>query len=352
MAAFATTLGEALGKSRMGGMLTRRGAFTCASLVCASLGSTLLSGCATGQDAARQEISQTFFCFDTVCTVGGIMDQRVIDSLIERCQWFEEHLSRTIPTSDVGRINAAGGLPVEVEPETAELVRLALGYSEASNGLFDITIGAVTELWDFSEGVVAEPAAIEAALPHVGWEGVSVEETQVTLADPDARIDLGGIAKGFVTDDLLAMLVDAGVESAFVNLGGNVGVLGPKPDGSPWGIGVRDPFDESGKDNFAVVRSSGGSMVTSGLYERQFEANGRRYWHILDPRTGYPVESGVVSATVFSERSIDGDGLTKPLFMMGEEEALIFLEEHGVQGLLIREDGSSTMTEGASFELL
>ena len=280
------------------------------------------------------------------------MGQEVLDDLVERCQWFEGRLSRTIATSDVGRINAAGGAPVEVEPETAELIGLALDYARDSGGLFDITIGAVTELWDFTEGVVPDPADIERALPHVGWEGVSVEGTTVTLEDPDARIDLGGIAKGYITDDLVARLASAGVESAYVNLGGNVAVLGGKPDGSPWGIGVRDPFDETGKANYAVVHATGGSVVTSGLYERQFESGGSRYWHILDPRTGYPVESRVMSATVFSERSIDGDGLTKPLFMMGEDEALAFLEGHGVQGMLVHEDGSAVMTQGAEFELL
>ena len=326
------------------GMCTRRGFVSLAA-------GALLAGCSS-RATAPEQLQTTFFSFDTVCTVGGIMSQEVLDALVERCQWFEEHLSRTFATSDVGRINAACGAPVEVEPETAEVIRAALGYSRDSGGLFDITIGAVTELWDFSEGVVPDPADIEQALPHVGWEGVSVDGTTVTLADPDARIDLGGIAKGFITDDLIARLVGAGVESAFINLGGNVAVLGNKPDGSPWGIGVRDPFDESGQSNYAMVRTSGGSMVTSGLYERQFEANGRRYWHILDPRTGYPVESHVVSATVFSERSIDGDGLTKPLFMMDEDQALAFLEDHGVQGMLIHEDGSAVMTDGAEFDLL
>lgn len=332
-------------------MLVRRDFILRALAAGTLMGAGGLAACSNAP-VTKPETSQTFFCFDTVCVVGGLMDQAMIDSMIERCQWFEEHLSRTIPTSDVGRINAAGGAPVEVEPETAELIGMALDYSRDSGGLFDITIGAVTELWDFSEGVVPNPADIERALPHVGWEGVSVEGTTVTLDDPNARIDLGGIAKGYVTDDLVGLLVEAGVESAFINLGGNVAVLGAKPDGSPWGIGVRDPFDETGKDNIAVVRATGGSVVTSGLYERQFESGGRRYWHILDPRTGYPVESPVVSATVFSQRSIDGDGLTKPLFMMGEDEALTFLEDHEVQGMLVHEDGSTVMTQGAEFELL
>ena len=321
-----------------------------------ALGPLAATGCGirgtTPSGSSDGQLTTTFFCFDTVCTVGGTMAQEVLEGLVARCQWFEGHLSRTIETSDVGRINAAAGAPTQVEPETAGLIEAALEYSRLSGGLFDITIGAVTELWDFHEGVVPSPEAIEAALAHVGYDLVHVDGTTVTLADPLARIDLGGIAKGYVTDDLVAQLVDAGVTSAFVNLGGNVAVVGEKPDGTPWGIGVRDPFDDSGEKSFALVRATGGSVVTSGLYERQFEAGGQTYWHILDPRTGWPVESDVISASIFSERSIDGDGLTKPLFMMDEAAALSLLEDQGVEGLLIHADGTSVTTEGGSFELL
>ena len=337
-------------------MLTRRGFLrgllgagvalgACPVAACSS------SGAAPGGGGAAQ-LQNTFFCFDTVCTIGGAMEQELLDELIARCQWFELILSRTKETSDVSHINVAEGRPTMVEPETAELIEKALGYSRASGGLFDITIGAVTSLWDFHEGVVPSPEAIADALPHVNYELVSVDGTTVTLQDPLARIDLGGIAKGYVTDDLVSMLVDAGVTSAFINLGGNVAVVGERTDGEPWRIGVRDPFDESGERSLAMVRATSGSLVTSGLYERQFEADGRTYWHILDPRTGYPVESHIVSASIFSEASIDGDGLTKPLFMMDEEDALAFLEDHGVQGLFVREDGSITTTSNSDFELL
>ena len=336
-------------------MITRRGFARAALGAGVALGACALASCSSRAPEASdgpQQIQTTFFCFDTVCTVGGVMDQSVLDAVVSRCEWFEQHLSRTIETSDVGRINAAGGAPVEVEPETAALIEASLGYSRLSGGLFDVTVGAVTRLWDFHEGVVPSPEDITEALSHVGYEGVRVDGTTVTLGDPLARIDLGGIAKGFVTDDLVALLADAGVTSAFINLGGNVAVLGEKPDGTPWGIGVRDPFDESGEKSIARVAATSGSLVTSGLYERQFEKDGQSYWHILDPRTGYPVKSDVVSASVFAARSIDGDGLTKPLFMLDEAEALAFLESQDVDGLLVRADGSIAMTEDSGFELL
>ena len=176
--------------------------------------------------------------------------------------------------------------------------------------------------------------------------------TTVTLADPDARLDLGGIAKGYVSDVLLDELAVAGVTSAYVNLGGNVKVLGAKPDGSPWKIGVRDPNAPEDERSIARVALTDGSVVTSGLYERQFEQGGRRYWHILDPRTGYPVKSDLVSATIVREHSIDGDGYTKPLFMWGSDEALAFLEDRGLECLLVDSKGGIQQTTGSSFELL
>ncbi|MBP3893871.1 MAG: FAD:protein FMN transferase [Atopobiaceae bacterium] len=304
--------------------------------------------------AEPQSLQSSFFCFDTACVVGGVMGQDVLDAVVERCQGFEQALSRTIPTSDVGRINAAGGAPVEVASETAELITLALDYCQASDGLFDITIGAVSSLWDFKQGIVPTDEQIEAALLHVGYERVEVSGRTVILADPQARIDLGGIAKGYVADVLVEQLEDAGVTSGYVNLGGNVKVLGAKPDGSPWRVGVRDPQPgASESDSIARVTLAGGSVVTSGLYERRFERDGKSYWHILDPRTGYPAQSDLVSATIVSDLSIDGDGYTKPLFMMGAERALSWAAgQSGLQVLLVGSDGAIDMAPQGAFELL
>ena len=321
----------------------------------ASLVLAPLWGCAgTAGEDVDETIQSSFFCFDTACVIGGVMSQEVLDEAVARCQGFEGTLSRTIESSDVGRINTAGGKPVQVQPETAELIAAALDYCAQSEGLFDITIGAVSELWDFHEGVVPDDEAIQAALPHVGWQGVQVDlnASTVTLDDPAARLDLGGIAKGYVADVIIDQLAAVGVESGFVNLGGNVKVLGAKADGSPWNVGVRDPDDTSGERSVAVVRTEGGSIVTSGLYERQFEHEGKRYWHILDPRTGYPASSDIVSASLYTERSIDGDGFTKPLFMLGHDAALDFLEAHGIDGLLIDGHGNITTTATSSFELM
>lgn len=282
------------------------------------------------------------------------MSQELLDAVVQRCQHFDKTLTRTNEASDIGRINTAAGHPVTVEQETADLITQALAYCEASNGLFDITIGTITSLWDFHEGVVPSQAQIDAALSHVGYQKVQVDGQTVSLLDPQTKLDLGGIAKGYVADVLVDMLAAEGVTSAYVNLGGNVKVLGAKPDGSPWQVGVRDPSsDVATGASVARIALTGGSVVTSGLYERQFEQDGKRYWHILDPQTGYPVESDLVSATIVSERSIDGDGYTKPLFMMGKEKALAWAAEHDdLQVLLVDANGDMAMSPEGAFELM
>lgn len=277
-----------------------------------------------------------------------------MDSLSERCNYFESKFSRTIATSDIGRVNAAGGAPVEVAPETADIISKALVYCEESGGLFDISIGALTTLWDFKEGIVPSAEALAEGVKHVDYAKVRVEGTTVTLLDPAAKLDLGGIAKGYIADDLCAMLADAGCDSGFVNLGGNVKTVGRKPDGAPWHVGIQDPNDAEGVVVAAVyAQAEGASVVTSGLYERQFTKAGRSYWHILDPKTGYPVETDLVSATIVSDASIDGDGFTKPLFMMGHDKALEWMEgQPGIEGLVVGMDGAITQSSGCNAELL
>lgn len=338
--------------------MTRR-RFLAAAGVGYAAGALALAGCAAGAQAADGAsgrslgmASATAFAFDTVVTLRAACDQALVDALVERCAYFESIFSRTVEGSDVGRINAAGGAPVSVASETVDLIGLALGYCAESQGLFDITIGAVSSLWDFKAGAVPDADALAGALAHVDWRNVILDDATVTLLDPQARLDLGGIAKGYIADDLCRTLVDAGCESACVNLGGNVKTIGMKPDGAAWRVGVQDPDAASGVP-VAAIESQGGSVVTSGLYERAFELDGRRYWHILDPRTGYPVETDLVSATIVSTASIDGDGYTKPLFMMGFDGALAWMDaREGIEGLVMADDGRIGQTAGCQAELL
>ena len=302
----------------------------------------------------HEQISTTVFAFDTVVTLTASCSQETLDSLAQRCEYFESIFSRTIPTSDIGRVNAAGGKPVEVAPETADIIAKALTYCEASQGLFDITIGAVSTLGDFKEGVVPDAADVAEGVKHVDYTNVQLDGQTVTLKDPKAKLDLGGIAKGYIADDLCKMLEEAGCDSGFVNLGGNVKTVGVKPDGKPWHVGIQDPNDVQGTVVAAVyAQPDGTSVVTSGLYERQFTKAGTKYWHILDPKTGYPVKTDLVSATIISSASIDGDGYTKPLFMMGHDEALAWINaKDGIEGMVVSADGTITQSNGCGAELL
>ena len=299
-----------------------------------------------------EQLTRTLFAFDTVVTLKASCSEEEMAGAADRCAYFESIFSRTIETSDIGRINAAGGAPVKVAPETADIVTKALAYCEESGGLFDITIGAASTLWDFKQGVVPDSAALEEAVKHIDYRSVALDGTTITLCDPQAKLDLGGIAKGYIADALCAYFQEVGCDSGFVNLGGNVKTIGRRPDGAPWRVGIQDPNDIEGTV-IAAVNSHDQSEVTSGLYERRFTRDGRGYWHILDPRTGYPVQTDLVSATIISDASIDGDGYTKPLFMMGHDAALAWINAHeGLEGLVVDMDGTITQSNGCNAELL
>ncbi len=300
----------------------------------------------------NEYISDTDFLFDTVVTlsINGTQDQ--LQQAMERCQYFEGIFSRTVEGSDIWRINEADGAPVEVSQETADIITKALDYCEASGGLFDITIGSVSSLWDFKEGVRPSDDEIAEAIKHVDYKGVHVDGTTVWLDDPYAKLDLGGIAKGYISDDLKEYLTEIGVESACLNLGGNVALLGSKVDGSSWNVGIQDPNGED-QEVIATISKSGGTVVTSGLYERQFIQDDELYYHILDPRTGYPVKSDLVSVSLSTESSTDADAYATMLFLLGHDKALSLIEnDDRFEGLLVDDDGKITLSNGASFELL
>lgn len=341
----------------------RRAALAALTLVIAA---ALLPGCApassqaevvdaatlTAEAQAVEPLTRTAFLFDTVITLTAYCDQELMDEALARCRYFEERFSRTVEGSDVWRINEAQGEPVQVAPETADIIARGIEFGRLTDGLFDITIGAVSSLWDFKEGVRPTDAQISRALPHVGYENVVVEGDTVRLTDPEAMIDLGGIAKGYIADDLAALFAEGGCESAIVNLGGNALVVGAKPDGSPWNVGVQDPNAPTDAAVKAVRQCMDSSVVTSGLYERYFEQDGVRYHHILDPRTGYPVETDLLSVSVASPSSLVGDVYATWMFLLGHDAALAFLsEQEGIEGLVMDLDGTVSTTPGSGFEL-
>lgn len=274
----------------------------------------------------------------------------------DRCLFFERTLSRTRPDSDIARAHAAAPEPVEVAPETCELVRIAQGYCARSGGLFDITMGTITSLWDFHAGTRPSSLSLARALPHVGYGKVRTARTGdgtclLAMDDPFCVLDLGGVAKGYIADDLARILTQAGIVRFVLNLGGNVLVSGGHPGAAgPWRIGIADPFDR--ERSRAVVRLERGSVVTSGTRERCFTRGGVTYHHILDPSTGMPARTDLLSASIVADRSLDADGYSTFALMLGAQRARAYFEElDGIDAVLIDDRGEVSCTEGVASRL-
>ncbi|MCC8137525.1 MAG: FAD:protein FMN transferase [Clostridiales bacterium] len=321
-----------------------------------------------GASAAEDKTSSTGFFLDTVVTITlyGDTDSTAMDGCFSLLEEYEQMLSRTIEGSDVWNINQSEGKATVVSDETADLIETALEYSRLTDGAFDITITPLVDLWniegksslladgdaeealqeDTADVLIPTDEEIASALSHVDYTVVSVEGTTVTLSDPDAEIDLGGIAKGYIADRLKEYLLSQGIESALINLGGNVQTIGTKPDGSKWKIGIQEPFGGS-SDIIAAVACAGASVVTSGTYERYFELDGTIYHHILDPATGYPADNGLTSVTILSESSVVCDALSTACFVLGLRDGSELIETlDNVEALFITEDETLYRTSG------
>ena len=299
----------------------------------------LLFGCRAETKAQEQHSAAGFAC-DTVVTIKAYAPQETVDATLKLCADYEKVLSKTVEDSDIWKLNHANGAPVEVQPETAALLRLALEIGEASGGAFDVTVAPLSELWDFrSEAcVLPDPNALEEAALRVDFRNVTIDGTTVTLHN-GAQLDLGGIAKGYIADRVAEYLRDAGVTSACINMGGNVIALGTKPDGSLWTVGIRDP-NGSPSDSAAVLELSDRAAVTSGIYERGFDLDGVRYHHLLDPNTGWPVQNGLASVTVIGEQSDLCDALSTACFVLGEEHSRPLIARYGVRAIFLYTDGT------------
>lgn len=319
---------------------------------------TLALSCIVWTGCARNTtpISRTDFYFDTVIqiTLYDTEDESVLDGCFALAEKYENLFSATKEGSDVWNINHGNGKTVTVSEETAALLVTAADCANTTEGAIDPTIRPVSALWNFgsdSEPHVPEDAAIKEALSHVSYENIRFgtalsDETgepvyrTVTLADPEAAIDLGFIAKGYIADKMKEYLLSQGVKSACISLGGNVLAIGEKPDGSPFRIGIQEPFAESGK-SLDTVEIRDTSVVTSGIYERCFYENDVLYHHVLDTATGYPVENELAGVTIICPSSVKADALSTACLCLGLEKGRQFLDgEKDVAYLLVTRDGT------------
>lgn len=299
----------------------------------------ILTGC---QSREPEPLTKSGFYFDTsiTLTVYGTEDDSILDQCLSQCRDYEQLLSRTITGSDINRVNLGRGKPVEVHAETAALINQAIAYGQLSGGIFDCSIAPLSTLWDFHSEthIIPSGSKLQSALSHVDYRKIKVHENTVTLEDPLMEIDLGGIAKGFIADQIKEYLESQNVSSALINLGGNVLAMGNKPDGSLWNIGIQRPFATAGI-SIATAAISDQSLVTSGVYERYFEKDGVLYHHLLDPSTGYPFENELYSVTILSDSSTEADALSTTCFGLGLEKGLEMIESlEGVEALFVTSD--------------
>lgn len=289
----------------------------------------------------------------------------VIDDAFSLCNEYEKLLSKTKEGSDIWNVNHAGGEAVSCDSRTMDVVEKGISYGDLSGGRFDITVGKAEDLWDFhSENPkVPEESALEEAVSHVNYRNILVDKKAGTLqlADPEAEIDLGGIAKGYIADAVCQRMMEENVTSAIVSLGGNIECIGGKPEVtgftteetsfSSFTIGIETPYS----DRTEITGSSPlqeGTMVTSGVYERYFTQDGREYHHILDTKTGYPVESDVLGVTIKGKEgtSADCDALSTICLILGSKKGMQLIEGmDGYEAVFLLQDGSVQKTSGMDF---
>lgn len=264
----------------------------------------------------------------------------------ERITELEHTFSVTLPDSDVARINAAGGAPVDIGSDTAAVLRKALEIGAESGGALDVTIYPVLQEWGFTteELHVPAPEKLEALLPLVDYTQIEIIGNTVTLPE-GTQLDLGALAKGYTSDAVISVFRENGADSAIISLGGNVQALGKKPDGSLWTVGVADPFSPS--ETMCSLQIDDQAVVTSGNYERYFEEDGERYWHILDSKDGYPADNGLVSVTVVGDSGLTCDALSTALFVEGTEGAAAHWKHiGGFEMICVTQDGTILLSEG------
>ena len=317
--------------------------------------SLLMSGCS--QAPAVKEITRSGFFFDTLVsiTIYGTDDKSLLDESFELCKKYDRMLSMTVDSSDIARINNAGTNPVHVSQETLDILDAAAEYNRLSDGKLDVSLGPVTKLWTEAreENRLPEGDLIKEAMTHTGLDKITVDRDMMCVykSDPDAAIDIGALGKGYVGDRLREMLISRGVRSAVISLGGNIVTIGSKPNGTAFVIGIKKPFSA---DNEVAADLSvwDRSVVTSGVYERYINIDKRIYHHILDPKTGYPAATDIMSATIISDSSIEGDALSTICLLYGLDDAMRLINKTpGTEAIFITWDNELHSTGGASLYL-
>ena len=303
----------------------------------------LLTGC-SGAPAQGPE-SATFFAMDTAMDFTVYGDAALLDEAETLIGSLEEQVSVTDEHSDIYAIDHTGS--GSLSGNAAELMAQALELCRRTGGALDISVYPIVRAWGFTTGSyqVPDEETIQSLLPLVDYTQIQYDAATGVVTLPEGmEIDLGSVAKGYAGQLAAQMLREHGVQSALLNLGGNVQTVGTKPDGSPWQIGIKDP---QGEDAMMVLSVEDQAVVTSGGYERYFEQDGQTYWHIMDPSTGHPADSGLLSVTIVGDEGVVCDGLSTALFVMGLEKAADLWAQSGdFEAVFVTASGEVYITEG------
>ncbi|MFR3728808.1 FAD:protein FMN transferase [Lacrimispora sp.] len=318
-------------------------------ILIAGLAAMLLSGCQRN----IEPISKSGFMLNTFVTVTiyDKDDPKILEGCLELCRSYENIFSKTLEGSEVYKLNhrSSDQQTVTVSDDVKALISEAQIYSERSNGGFDVTIEPLSSLWNFTaeSPVIPSEKDIKEAVLKVNYKNLKLEGNDLTFLSPDTTIDFGGVAKGYIADRLKDYLLEQGVKSAIINLGGNVLCVGEKPDGTPFKIGLQKPFADR-SETIETLNIKDMSVVSSGVYERHFIKDGVNYHHLLNPRDGYPFQNGLISVTILSDISADGDGMTTACFSLGLDEGLKLVNSlDGIYGIFITDDYEVYYSDGA-----
>lgn len=300
--------------------------------------------------SGEQKTAQ-MFAMDTfmqITVYDSNISERQLYEIMETIRHLEHIFSATDEESELFALNnAKSGDITNVSEELKNVLCFAVDISEKTNGYFDVTAYPLIRAWGFTQEEYRIPSGDELSklLTTVNYRNIKIFNESISLLD-GSKIDLGALVKGYTGDILVKKLKDIGVEKAVLSLGGNIVVIGEKNNQEGWKVGVCNPIQTS--ENIGYLEISDSNVITSGGYERYFEGDdGEIYWHIINPKTGYPAKAGLVSVTVVGENGMMCDALSTALFIMGEEKAIDFYQENeAFEFILVADDGAIIITEG------
>lgn len=309
-----------------------------------------LSGCTKKEP---EPISKEGLFLGTFCkvTIYDEASRDVLEKAFNRISEIEDKMTINKTSSEVININSkAGSDYVKVSPDTFSVIKQGKYYSELSQGKFDVTIGPIVKLWNIGtdKARVPSPDEIKNKLPLVDYSNILLneQENKIMLKEKGMLIDLGAIAKGYAGDEVKRVLAENGVKHALINLGGNLVTLGSKLNNKAWKLGVQNPLDSRG-EYLGTIEVSDKAIVTSGIYERYIEKDGKRYHHILSPENGYPIDNSLVSVSIVADKSIDADALSTTAFALGLENGLKLIESlKNVDAIFVTKDSDVYVTSG------